>query len=954
MRKAIICLLLLVLAVICLSLPAFSQPTAPAAAASTYRGDINEDGKVNIFDLLELLKVLAGQQQTDRQNQIADVDIDGKVNIFDLLGLLKVLAGSEQPGVIYWGPAISEVTPTIAGSGDTLGIECLNFGENITEQDVKAILSDRQVGLLEFSRSYIKIIVPAGFAGGELKLVVFSDTTNSVYISYTISKEMATETQQINSTVNEIINTAVIEEGDSTKIHETAESLRDVEGVKEVTYTNSSIFVEDKNNIMHVWMFDPLQEVDATALLSSFELPLEPLEVIQNKKAILINAVYEDPGFSYTKTKFSSIKSKLKQYGYDVDTVYGQKASVDFFKTNLKGAGFYFLLGHGGAYEEDFFHIQTGEEVPDDWSNSKEIRAKYGDDLRNKRVSLATVEWGSGEERKNTSKIFFSISNLAIENNYTASDFNGAFIYCAACQGLKNESMAKAFTAKGAATYAGWTDTQSLSVIAGEKFVAAMEDGSTLKEAIDGLEENYKKQTKWGNAELKFYPVDTGGEIQFIQVISTYSLSGRVLLGSSGFSGVTVNVTGTGVNTNLTTDSNGNYSLSGMGNGTYTVTPSKSGYSFSISSRQVTISGANVTLPDFTAQLITYSLSGRVLLGSSGFSGVTVNVTGAGVNTNLTTDSNGNYSLSGLTNGTYTVTPSKTGYSFDQASQQVKVNGANVTVGNFTASVSSTSGDTTVVQGITFVSIPGGTFQMGGTMYSSEQPVHQVTVSAFQMSAKEITNSQYTAYLNAALAAGEITATTSSVTGAKGDYSGQQYIDLAYTYDSNNKCWISYNGTSFSVTAGKENWPVVNVTWYGSKAFALKYGFDLPREGEWEYAARGGKQYEYGTNDGTLSCANANYWDCSTLRHPVDAGSYPANPFGLYDLAGNVWEWCSDWYGSYSSGNENDPQGPSTGSFRVGRGGSWNVYASYCRSAYRSSRDPYYRFGSIGFRVVCR
>ena len=265
-----------------------------------------------------------------------------------------------------------------------------------------------------------------------------------------------------------------------------------------------------------------------------------------------------------------------------------------------------------------------------------------------------------------------------------------------------------------------------------------------------------------------------------------------------------------------------------------------------------------------------------------------------------------------------------------------------------------TPGDSTVVQGITLVSIPGGTFQMGGTMYSFEQPIHSVTVSTFQMSTKEITNSQYAAYLNTALAAGEITATTSSVSGVTGDFSGHIYIDLELSYDSNNRCWISFSGSGFSVTAGKENWPVVDVTWYGAKAFALKYGCDLPREAEWEYAARGGRGYEYGTDDGTISCANANYLDCNNVKHPVDVGSYPANPFGLYDLAGNVWELCNDWYGSYGSGNENDPQGPSSGTDRVRRGGYWGYYDYECRSAYRQYGNPDYGHVLVGFRVVRR
>ena len=102
MRKTSCCLLLVALAVTLLSRPAFSQPAALAAAASSHRGDLDENGKVDIFDLLGLLKALSGQDQTDRQKKIADIDSNGKVDIFDLLGVLKVLAGNQEPGVIYW------------------------------------------------------------------------------------------------------------------------------------------------------------------------------------------------------------------------------------------------------------------------------------------------------------------------------------------------------------------------------------------------------------------------------------------------------------------------------------------------------------------------------------------------------------------------------------------------------------------------------------------------------------------------------------------------------------------------------------------------------------------------------------------------------------------------------------------------------------------------------------
>ena len=274
-------------------------------------------------------------------------------------------------------------------------------------------------------------------------------------------------------------------------------------------------------------------------------------------------------------------------------------------------------------------------------------------------------------------------------------------------------------------------------------------------------------------------------------------------------------------------------------------------------------------------------------------------------------------------------------------------------------------GDTIVIQGITMVSIPGGSFMMGSEDGAEwEKPVHQVSISGFWMSETEITNAQYAAYLNSILPTGEITARISSVTEASDNFRGQEYIYQEYIYLAGstrrfglpgNECWINYNGVSFSVESGKENWPVVFVTWYGAKVFALKYGMDLPTDAEWEYAARGGMQYEYGTNDGTISCENANYKDCSNIRHPVDVGSYPANPFGLRDMTGNVQELCNDWYeGDYSSESVIYTKGPETGPGHVKRGGGWLDDAYTCRSSYRNGCPAYGRYATLGFRVVRR
>jgi hypothetical protein len=164
---------------------------------------------------------------------------------------------------------------------------------------------------------------------------------------------------------------------------------------------------------------------------------------------------------------------------------------------------------------------------------------------------------------------------------------------------------------------------------------------------------------------------------------NTWSISGTIspILGGSG---ATVTLSGAG-NSVLTADGSGNYVFAGLGNGTYTVTPSNSGYKFIPANTPVTISGANQTGVNFTAQAVatTYSISGTISPGSSG-SGATVNVSGPS-QLSAIADANGNYTINQLTNGSYTVTPSKSGYTFNPGSQPVNINGASASGINFTA-----------------------------------------------------------------------------------------------------------------------------------------------------------------------------------------------------------------------------------------------------------------------------
>ncbi len=257
--------------------------------------------------------------------------------------------------------------------------------------------------------------------------------------------------------------------------------------------------------------------------------------------------------------------------------------------------------------------------------------------------------------------------------------------------------------------------------------------------------------------------------------------------------------------------------------------------------------------------------------------------------------------------------------------------------------------------GITFVSIPGGTFRMGdegGDLWDGCRPVHTVTVSGFKMSAYEVTNAQYAAYLNAALAAGGIEVKDGDVYGKTGVGAGKRYLDMGYDYGGENKCWVSFTGVKFTAEAGKEKWPVVAVSWYGAKSFAVHYAFDLPTEAEWEYAARGGKQYKYGTADGTIDSTKVNYG--MYVGHPKPVGSYPANPFGLYDMSGNIWEWCNDWYGPYPAGSVTNPAGAPSGEVRIIRNGTWDNTELKCRVMYRGRFIPTDGDYGLGFRVVSR
>lgn len=252
--------------------------------------------------------------------------------------------------------------------------------------------------------------------------------------------------------------------------------------------------------------------------------------------------------------------------------------------------------------------------------------------------------------------------------------------------------------------------------------------------------------------------------------------------------------------------------------------------------------------------------------------------------------------------------------------------------------------------------IPAGTFTMGSPTSeanrNNDETQHEVTLSAFRMSKYEITNAQYAAFLNA------------KGIGSDGIYTAgaYPYDTLIYASSGVYDFGLHYTNNHWVPVAGYANNPVIYVTWYGATEYATYAGGTLPTEAQWEYACRAGTTTPFNTGN-CLSNLQANYfWDfpyntCtnSVTKCPGQTqaiGSYAPNAYGLYDMHGNVHEWCSDWYGNYPTTAQTNPTGPSTGLACLIRGGSWPFYAMYCRSASRNAGSPNNYDFFVGFRVV--
>lgn len=215
------------------------------------------------------------------------------------------------------------------------------------------------------------------------------------------------------------------------------------------------------------------------------------------------------------------------------------------------------------------------------------------------------------------------------------------------------------------------------------------------------------------------------------------------------------------------------------------------------------------------------------------------------------------------------------------------------------------------VDGSEMQMIPAGTFLMGSVDRSNERPVHEVYLDPFYIDITEVTNEQWKRFVD-----------------ANPDWQKTK-IDKRYHDGNYLKHWIDSN-----YPAEKAEHPVVYVSWYAAAAYAKWIGKRLPTEAEWEKAARGleGHKYAYGDK---YDAAKANTG--RTIGDTTPVASYQPNDYGLYDMTGNVIEWCSDWYGYnyYVVSPKQNPKGPEEGESRVIRGGSWNYFESRCTTTFR-------------------
>ncbi|MDE7101501.1 MAG: SUMF1/EgtB/PvdO family nonheme iron enzyme [Bacteroidales bacterium] len=300
-------------------------------------------------------------------------------------------------------------------------------------------------------------------------------------------------------------------------------------------------------------------------------------------------------------------------------------------------------------------------------------------------------------------------------------------------------------------------------------------------------------------------------------------------------------------------------------------------------------------------------------------SGVTIELQPTGKQ--VKTDQYGNYTIGNLKVGTYTLKAQREGY-IDYMQEEIQV------VANQTLRLNIKMNDekkaesdyTVTILGLNMemVYVEGGEFKMGATeeqgndARANESPVLTVKLDSYHIGKYEVTQTQ----------------------------------------------WKAVMGTEPSHFKGGD-FPVENVSWFEAQEFCKKLSeatgrkYVLPTEAQWEYAARGGNKSQHFKYAGSNNINDVAWYKDYSDSQTHSVGVKNANELGIYDMSGNVAEWCSVWLGRYDANDIDNPQGPTSGTARVARGGGWSDVARYCRVSDRYSSTPYNHSDGLGFRVVC-
>ena len=225
--------------------------------------------------------------------------------------------------------------------------------------------------------------------------------------------------------------------------------------------------------------------------------------------------------------------------------------------------------------------------------------------------------------------------------------------------------------------------------------------------------------------------------------------------------------------------------------------------------------------------------------------------------------------------------------------------------------------------------VAGGTFQMGSNddkAYESEKPIHAVTLDPYYILEHEVTQAMWAKVMD-------------------------ESVD--------NRLYKYYDDDYYNIRSIGDDYPMIAVSWSEAKKFCEKLSeltgkrFALPTEAQWEYAARGGNVGNGHQYSGSNTIRDVAWYEGNSNEYAHRIKKKDPNELGLYDMSGNVWEWCSDWYGTYSATEQYNPEGPSSGVIRVLRGGSWNSRNVDCRVSVRNGISQSDIILDVGFRVVC-